>query len=128
MAYPAEDRVAAARANTESEAGQVGEIIGFLSRHGPLGPVAPSHCEGRTTADNDAQPVSSPCDGATVGLGSARGGSSGAHGSSEEPAGGDGSLPHGAVRAGGVDEAESLDVPGGDVPAVGMSPGELRAR
>ena len=57
-------QTADAAEGTRSEPGQVGEIVGFLSRHRSPGPVVPSHCAGNTTASGGARPGSSSgCDG-----------------------------------------------------------------
>ena len=52
-------QMAGAAENTRSEPGQLGEIIGFLSRHGSPEPVVPSHCAGDATARCGARPGSS---------------------------------------------------------------------
>ena len=56
------------RPRTRGEPGQVGEIVGFLPRHGSPGPIVPSHCAGDTTAIGGALPGSSSDCGGSAGL------------------------------------------------------------
>ena len=63
-------QTADAAENTRSEPGQVGEIVGSLSRHGSPGPVVPSHCARDTTASGGAQPGSPSGDDGNAGLAS----------------------------------------------------------
>ena len=64
----ADAQAAGAAEIAEGEAGQVGQIFGFLSHHGSPGPVVPSHCAGDTTAIGGARPGSSSDCGGSAGL------------------------------------------------------------
>ena len=108
-------QTADAAENTRSEPGQMGEIVGFLSRHGSLGPVVPSHCAGDTTASGGARPGSSSGDDGNAGLASLTPSDGpGAHVDRGVESDDARSLPLGANCAGGVASADAQHDLGGD--------------